>query len=194
MKAYPTILALLVPNCTVGFVLVQKAVTKPTPVVSFKVSEDADERNNDSGMVRQIYQVGLAVAFSLAVCVAPAIGADFAGKDISGMDFSGQDLAGKDFSGSIAKGTIFKDANLQGASFQKANLVKSDFTGADLANTNYVDAVLDGTIFKDVTAQKSIWSASILDIKVGHQFFSFLLVCCLLHAPFTTLALYFAHE
>ena len=165
MKTYALLLALLAPHCTDGFAPVHQPATMPA--TCSQLSADSNNSiDNEGSVLRQLQQTGLAVAFSMAIFAAPAFGADFAGKDISGQDFSGQDLAGKDFSSAIAKGTNFKGANLQGASFQKANLVNCDFTGADLANTNYVDAVLDGSVFKDVTAQKSTWSASILDIKV----------------------------
>ena len=105
----------------------------------------------------------MVVLVSLATSVA-AQAADFAGQDISGQDFSGQDLSHQDFTGVVAQQTNFRKANLEGAVFRKANLVRADFTGANLRGANLVDAVLDGTDWRDVTAERAVFSATILDI------------------------------
>ena len=109
---------------------------------------------------------GLVLGSLLAVCLTTAVAqaADFAGQDISGQDFSGQDLSHQDFTGVVAQQTNFRKANLEGAVFRKANLVRADFTGANLRGANLVDAVLDGTDWRDVTAERAVFSATILDI------------------------------
>ena len=160
MKTSAPLLALLMPHLANGFMpFHHQPTTTPTAIPAKSAADD---------LLSNVQQTGLAVAFSLAMLVAPmnpAFAADFAGKDISGQDFSGQDLAGKDFTSVVAKATRFGGANLEGASFRKANLLQADFTGANLQNSKFEDAVLDGSIFKDVTAQKATFSASILDIK-----------------------------
>lgn len=93
-----------------------------------------------------------------------AFAADLAGRDISGQDLSAQDLSQQDFTSIVAKNTNFHNSNLQGAVFRKANLLNADFSGANLRGANFVDAVLDGSSFKDVTAERAVFSASILDI------------------------------
>ena len=108
--------------------------------------------------------LAMLVAASASSPLAAHAAADFAGQDISGQDFSGQDLSNRDFTSANAQQTNFRNANLQGAIFTKANLVRADFTGANLRNAQLMDAILDGSNWKDVTAERAVFSASILDI------------------------------